>query len=168
MTPPKTERSEHIHTGTKISNGEAEPAAVRRVKRVVGISVIDAEFITTNIHISSDAASGFKLRSFNLFIAARPSGVAAFERPKRFAVILMAIALFASHPSGSEGNKKLVIGERSFSIFLVIPDFCAISNNPVHRHIMPSNDITVSTAFSAPEKAAVVTASVVPAKIEYM
>ena len=168
IIPLATDKMEQIQTGTIISKGAAEPAAVRRVSRVVGISVIDAVLMTTNMHMSSVATPGVRLRASSLFMAARPKGVAAFERPKRFAVILITMALFASEPSGREGNRILVMGESKRSIFLVIPACSATSNSPVHRHIMPMRDITIWVALSAPENTLAVTASVVPAKKEYM
>ena len=55
LIPTKSAEIDDIHAGIIISNGEAEPAASRRAITVEGISVIDAVFITTNIHIEFDA-----------------------------------------------------------------------------------------------------------------
>ena len=95
-----------IQTGTIISNGATELKAARMVKRVVGISVIEAVLMTTNIHISSDAVSFIRLRFSSFSIAASPKGVAALDNPKRFAVMLIDIAPATSEFLQTEGKSQ--------------------------------------------------------------
>lgn len=92
MIPEVTDNSDAIHTGTIISNGADELNDALNVRRVVGIRVTDAVFITTNIHISSDAVSDRLFCASNFSIAEIPRGVAALDNPKRFAVMLIDIA----------------------------------------------------------------------------
>ena len=149
-----------------ISNGAFDKNDVRSVKSVVGIKVIDAELITTNIHISSDAVSFMRFLFSNFSITDKPSGVAAFESPNRFAVILIEIAPAVSVFLSIVGKSQATNGERSFCTFFAKPERSAISNSPVQRHIIPSKEITNVMAFEQPSKTLFVTSSVVPAKKE--
>ena len=110
IIPEATDRTDAIHTGTIISNGADELNDALNVRRVVGIKVIDAVFITTNIHISSDAVSDRWFCVSNLSIAEIPRGVAALESPKRFAVILIDIAPAISEFLHALGNIIRIMG----------------------------------------------------------
>ena len=59
--PTVNAKSEQIQTGTMMPKGSVDPTAARMVITVVGIKVMEAVLITTNIHISSDAMSFFGL-----------------------------------------------------------------------------------------------------------
>lgn len=166
--PLATDKNEQIQTGTITEKGAMDPAALRNVSSVVGMSVMEAVLMTTNIHMLSVAVSGERFCFCSFSMAESPRGVAALESPKRFAVILITMACRALLPSGSEGNKKRINGESKRSIFAVMPASSATDKSPVHRHIIPKRDNTSSTAFSVPLNTAAVTASVVPAKNENM
>ena len=76
-----------IHTGTKISKGEAEPCAVRKAPKLVGINWKGTVAATANVTISSFAVSGEGRPSFFKDSIARiPIGKAAFPRPRKFAL----------------------------------------------------------------------------------
>ena len=138
-----------VNAGTSISIGEALPYSERKSAIVVGTKWIAAEFITTNRAISFVALSGFGFIFCSLFIASSPSGVAAFPRPKKFAVMFIAIASFA-FLSLSFGKINFNKGDRHLQINTVNPLFCAIAVNPFQRQITPDNLITKEIASVPP------------------
>ena len=139
---------------------------VLKVRRVVGINVIDAVFINTNMHMSSEAVSFIKFSCSSFSIAARPNGVAAFDSPRRLAVMLIDIAPAVSEFFFTFEKRSEIKGEINLCIFFVSPEFCAICKSPVQRHIIPSREITRDTALWHPSKILFVTSSVVPVKKE--
>ena len=95
------------------------------------------------------AFSGVGLICCSLFIASSPKGVAAFPRPRKFAVMFIAMFSFALL-SFSFGKSKLSTGERSLHIKRVNPLFCAIEVKPFQRQITPVSFIASEIALVPP------------------
>ena len=87
-TAEKSDITETIHVGNKISVGFAEPASALMAITVDGKSCMAAEFITKNKHTS--------LVLFPISeTASMPEGVAPLPNPKKFAEIFVIIAFCA-------------------------------------------------------------------------
>lgn len=121
-TTTTSEYTETIHTHGSISNGFAAPFAARKAAAVVGTICKLAVFSTASIIISSVAEprkSG--LSSTIAFIAAIPSGVLAFPKPRTFAAMLSVINPAALPPRFTPLNKNPTIGESSRASFSTSP-----------------------------------------------
>jgi len=153
-----------IHTGRIISAGFWEPIDALIAISVDGISWIDAVFKTTNIHISSLAVCLSEFIFSSSHIAFSPKGVAAFARPKMFAIIFIEIALSAAEPFFKFGNKIFVRGLIRFANIFVRLLFSAILSIPHHIIIAPAKPKSVWTLLFAPSKAAEVSLSKLPVK----
>src|ERR1017187_5959631 len=96
--------------GTMMSVGLAEPRVSRIAITVAGTSVSAVVLIVRNMHIAFVAvpATGFSLLSSS--IAFNPSGVAAFESPRKFAVMFITIAPMAGWSGGTSGKTRVMIG----------------------------------------------------------
>lgn len=87
-------------------------------------------------------ATSFLFSSFLIsFIALIPKGVAAFDNPRAFAVILSAMFEKAGEFFGSSLKINFKIGDINFEIKLINPDFCAIFASPNQKAIMPIKPI---------------------------
>ena len=132
-----------------MSVGEALPYSFLNSATVVGTRCIAAVFMTTNFTISSVAVSGVLFNTCRRFIASKPKGVAAFPKPRKFAVIFIAIYFFAS-VSLSFGKTSFKNGLSSLQSFSVRPLFSAISQRPFHKQITPVSFIPRFTASVPP------------------
>ena len=107
--PTPTEKMELSQTAGRISKGAAEPAAARSEAAVVGMSCMEAVFITTRRQSSSEAAPS---ESRAMPEAARmPTGVAALPRPSKLAETLEARADMVSQSWAERGNSRVSRGE---------------------------------------------------------
>lgn len=137
---------EVIIDGTIISSGFADPWFARIDATVVGISLNAAEFITTNKTI---LLLGVDLPVFsfaNFLIASIPIGVAAFDSPNRFDVILRLIGKMASLVLFNPLKSLQRTGEVNFANAWDSPDFSATFINPFHRQNVPKREKHKSTA----------------------
>lgn len=82
--PAVTDIIEDSQTAGRMSKGEAAPKDARREATVVGRSCMEAVFMTTSRHSSSEAELKPE-RRFKPTAAFIPAGVAALPRPSRFA-----------------------------------------------------------------------------------
>src|ERR1044071_374516 len=83
------------NVGIMMSVGFDEPIVRRIAMTVAGTSVSAVVLIVRNMHIAFVAVPATGLSLFSSSIALRPSGVAAFERPRKFAVMFITIAPIA-------------------------------------------------------------------------
>ena len=140
-----------VHSaGSRISVGEAEPYSCLKSATVVGTRCMQAVFITTNLAISSLAVSFLGLSACSLLMASKPNGVAAFPRPRIFAVIFIAIASRVLS-SFSRGNNSFKRGESNLQRALVNPLSSAICIRPFQRQIIPISLILRLIASVPPE-----------------
>ena len=158
---------EAIQIAGTTSNGEVEPYFWRKMAVIVGISWMDAVFITVKIIMLRVATPGFLFFLLISFIAEMPSGVAALPRPRIFAVMFMQIARIAGPSSGRSLKKRLSMGLNSFASKYVRPPWSAIFNKPVHRAIMPSIEMIRLVASVAPDMMDADKASIFPVQIAH-
>ena len=97
---------------------------------------MEAEFITANIHIESDADFPSEYRD-RLLIALSPRGVAALPIPKKFAVIFIATAPQTSLSFFASGIRKPIRGLNTMAMIFTSPLFSAIFIIPVQKQIFP-------------------------------
>lgn len=121
---------------------------MRRAATVVGMSWIEAVFISTKVTMLSVAVSE-RLRRFISRMAAIPSGVAALPSPKRFALRFSEIRLNACESGGISGYSRLRNGAKSRESFSISPLSFAIRMKPDHITIMPLMEIKSCTASPA-------------------
>ena len=135
-----------IIDGVSISSGFVDSWFARIVATVVGINRNAAEFITTNktILLLGVDLPIFSFESF--FIASIPIGVAAFDKPNKFDVILRQIGSIASLFLFNPLNIRQSIGVKSFEQVFDKPDFSAIFINPFHKQNVPKSEKHKSTA----------------------
>ena len=100
-----------------------------------------------NIAIESVIVSLLGFFSCIVFIACKPSGVAALPIPRRFAIIFIVISLYSLSSLFIFGNKNFISGLIILLSLLINEDFCTIFINPFHKHIVPNNFIIRSTAW---------------------
>lgn len=103
--PRATEPTDAIQVAGRMSSGAAEPACMRSIAVVAGMSWIEAVLTTTNIAISFVAAPSARCSLAISHIARMPSGVAALPRPRKFAMRFMVMAFTAS-PLGRRPLKR--------------------------------------------------------------
>lgn len=118
---------------------------------VVGIICIDAVLKIVKSAMFFVAVSFLPSSFFSSFIASIPSGVAAFPRPKIFAVILSVIAEKAAEVLFMPLKISPSRGERREDILSVSPDFFATFIIPPQNAIMPRSDKNSDTASSQEE-----------------
>lgn len=106
---------------------------------VVGISVKPDVVITRNVIILLEASFLLWFSSLSDFIAFNPNGVAAFPKPKRFIMILVAINGKAGLFFFNSGNNFLKIGVIKWVNLFNKPDSFAIFIIPSHKHIIGIN-----------------------------
>src|SRR5579872_2197922 len=99
-----------IKVGMIISVGVFEPSDKRIAMTVAGISVIALVLIVRNMHMAFVAVPAFGFNLLSSSIAFNPSGVAAFDNPKKFAAIFESIAPIAGCSGGTSGNNLTMIG----------------------------------------------------------
>ena len=135
-----------ITDGTIISNGFADPWFARIPATVEGISLNAAEFITTNktILLLGVDLPEFSFASF--FIASMPIGVAAFDNPNKFDVILRLIGKIASLFLFNPLKILQRMGAVIFANVCDNPDFSAIFIKPFHKQNVPKREKHKSTA----------------------
>ena len=130
--------------------GSSEPAALRSVITVEGMSCTEAVFSTAKVTISRE---GFPLRerfcSAMAFMALRPGGVAALPRPRILAEIFMQTYFSASLPFSSSGIMTLSSGRITRVSRSVSPDCSAIAMMPLHI-TMPPATVNISSAVPIP------------------
>ena len=160
--PAASDTTDATHTAGRISNGRAAPNDARSAPIVAGMSWMDAVLITTNITIPSSAVPGFPEREAISFIAASPSGVAAFPNPSRFAARFIEIASCTGGSCAYFGNSLRSSGANRRASTSVRPPASAIFISPVHRQSIPVMEKTSSTALCAPEIAAADNSSIRP------
>ncbi len=149
------------HTGSIISNGAAAPQAARTAAIVEGISCIEAELSV----ISVSTVSGAPRRPVSVYrrsAACSPSGVAALDRPSRFAVTLALTASIACRSAAALPNSGRSSGMSRRDILPAMPDACSSSIIPLQKHISPAIETARLTACAAPVPTAAVTASIRP------
>src|SRR5438067_280640 len=83
------------NVGMIMSVGFDEPSVRRIAITVAGTSVSAVVLIVRNMHIAFVAVPATGLSLFSSSIALSPSGVAAFESPRKFAVMFITIAPIA-------------------------------------------------------------------------
>ena len=154
-----------IHTHGRTSKGCAEPKLFLRAATVVGMSWIDAVFISTKVSMLSEAVSDGQ-RFFSSLIACSPSGVAAFPSPSRFALIFIEIKRNASDSGSTSGYSRLSSGAHSRESLSISPQSFAIRIKPDHMHSMPQIDSSSVTASPAQVITASPSASAEPLKKE--
>lgn len=118
---------------------------------VVGMICIDAVLKIVKSAMFFVAVSFLPSSFFSSFIASIPSGVAAFPRPKIFAVILSVIAEKAAEVLFMPLKISPSRGERREDILSVSPDFFATFIIPPQNAIMPRSDKNSDTASSQEE-----------------
>lgn len=121
---------------------------MRKAATVVGMSWIEAVFISTKVTMLSVAVPE-RLRRFISRMAAIPSGVAALPSPKRFALRFSEIRLNTCESGGISGYSRLRNGEKSRESFSISPLSFAIRMKPDHITIMPLIEIKSCTASPA-------------------
>src|SRR5581483_1752803 len=137
------------NVGIIMSVGFAEPSVSRIAMTVAGTSVSAVVLIVRNMHIAFVAvpATGFNL--FSSSIALRPSGVAAFESPRKFAVMFITMAPIAGWSGGTSGNTRTITGFTIFDKSRTSPAASAIFIIPSQSAITPMSPIASSTAVFA-------------------
>ena len=151
-----------IRTGSRISNGEFDPAAALIEATVDGISCTEEVLRTTN---EASERSGIPLN--RLFEALIPNGVAALPKPSRLEETFMHTASSAPGELRIDGIIFERRGRRIFAIFDVSPAFSAIFIIPQKKHIAPPVFNKKLTASLPPLRTADETASAPPVKKEY-
>lgn len=137
--------------------GSVEPISALREIIVVGTKVRLDAVIMMKVHMASVGSAGVRLSDASCCMAARPRGVAAMPRPRRFAAMLAAMSgsdLDFGPSSGKSGPISGRIAEASAS---VSPDCCAIWEMPDQRPIEPASARQSCTASFAEEMAVVAT-----------
>lgn len=153
-----TEAAEASHTAGIMSNGAAEPFAARTAATVDGIIWMDAVF---NV-ISRSTVSGAPRLPASVYsrsAAHRPSGVAALDRPSKFAVTFALTASIASRSFAAlpnSGRSKGIIKRDSLP---AKPEAWSSSITPLQKHISPAMLTAREIASAAPVLTAAVTAS---------
>src|SRR5437870_9991454 len=89
-----------MNVGIIISVGFFEPIESLIAITVAGIKVMALVLMVKNMHMAFVAVPAFGLSLFNSSIAFKPSGVAAFESPKKFAAMFESIAPIAGCSGG--------------------------------------------------------------------
>jgi len=161
--PAETESREDSQTAGSMSKGAEAPRLALRDATVVGISCMDAVFITTSRHSSFEAELRPE-RRFSLTAALMPAGVAALPKPSRFADTFDESASIASLSFAAVGKSRPRIGRRSRESFSDNPERRISSITPDQRHIIPHKERHRSTASLAPSAAAAETAGRLPFK----
>ena len=118
---------------------------MRSAATVVGISWIDAVFISTKVTMLSVAVS-LPLCRLSLRMASSPRGVAAFPSPSRFALRFMEILRKVSDSASTSGYSRLSSGADSRESFPISPLSLAIRMKPDHMISIPLIEISSSTA----------------------
>ena len=119
---------------------------------VVGISWIDAVFITINIIIGLESVSFLGFSFCIDSMAFKPKGVAAFPNPSIFAIIFIDISFLILLLVIKLGNKKFKIGDNNLESFLTKLLSLAIYIIPLHKQSEPKRLIERVTASFAPSK----------------
>src|ERR1035437_2164811 len=83
------------NVGIIMSVGFVEPSVKRMAMTVAGTSVSAVVLIVRNMHMALVAVPATGLSLLSSSIAFSPSGVAAFDRPRKFAAMFMTIAPIA-------------------------------------------------------------------------
>ena len=143
-----------------MSKGSAAPQAARTPATVAGISWIDAVLSTIKRQRLSEAVPPQPLAM--RLAAWMPRGVAALPMPSRFAEILAEIAESVTGSPAASGNNFRSSGRKAAARICDRPLRSMISKTPLHRQITPSSPTHNVTASLAPERAAALTASMVP------
>ncbi len=138
-------------TGRMISIGFSLSYLARIAAMVVGTICIDAVLNIVNSAMFFEAESFLPSSFLSSFIASIPSGVAAFPRPKIFAVILSVIAEKAAEVLFNPLKMSPSRGERKDEILSVSPDFFATFIIPPQNAIIPRSDKNSDTASSQEE-----------------
>lgn len=119
---------------------------------VVGISCMEAVFKSTSIAIELLKVDLFLFFSCRDSVALRPSGVAAFPRPKIFAIMFNEISSWAGSFSFTSGKRNLIIGFSILASFLERDESFAICIMPHQSVIVPKKVMVSSTAEDADSK----------------
>ena len=138
-------------TGRIISIGFSLEYLALIAAMVVGTICIEAVLKIVKSAIFFVAVSFLPSSFFSSFIASIPSGVAAFPRPKIFAVILSVIAEKAAEVLFMPLKISPSRGDRRDDILSVSPDFFATFIIPPQKAIMPRSDKNSDTASSQEE-----------------
>ena len=128
---------------------------------MVGISWIDAVFISTKVTMLSVAVS-LPLCRLSRRIASSPGGVAALPKPSRFALRFMEMLRKVSESASTSGYSRLSSGADRRESFPISPLSFAIRMKPDHMISMPLIEISSSTAPPAASSSPSLTAPKFP------
>jgi len=162
IRPVESAIKELISTAGVISNGDAAPAAARTDAMVVGRSWMEAVFMTTSIHSSSEARP--PARRAMPFAALIPAGVAAFPRPRRLALTFSDREDIISSSREQPGNSRDRRGDKSRDSPADMPHCCISSITALHRQRLPVMLRQKLTAAWAPSITELPAAAVSPLK----